>query len=67
VSPEKIMAASLAKKVKPVCNHCGSEDIRIEAFVEWNAAKQAWNVREVTDNIVCNECGKDCKPKWILV
>ena len=56
----------LAKKVRPVCDHCGSSDIRIEAYVEWNASKQDWKLKEVTDNIVCNDCGKDCKPKWVL-
>lgn len=56
----------LARKVKPVCDHCGSSDIRVEAFIEWNAAKQDWKLKEVTDNIVCCDCGRECNPKWEL-
>jgi len=60
-------ATGLAKKVRPVCDQCGSDDIRIDAFVEWNISKQDWKIKEVTDFIVCNDCGRDCKPKWVLV
>ena len=59
--------AGLTKRVRPVCDQCGSDDIRIEAYIEWNAMKQDWKLKEVTDNIVCCSCGHDCKPRWVLV
>lgn len=58
--------ATLAKKVRPKCDHCGSSDIRVEAYVTWSAAKQNWEIKELTENQICNECGRGCKARWVL-
>ena len=56
-----------SKKVKPVCDHCGESDIRVEAFVTFNVLTQTWKIMELTDNYVCNNCGQECQPKWIVI
>jgi hypothetical protein len=57
----------LNKKVKPVCNHCGSSDLMTECYVDWNIKDQAWEIVDLTKNVVCNKCGRDCDPKWVVV
>jgi len=66
-APEPITPAELRKKVVPMCERCGSSDIRTEAFAEWNAVNQNWKVRELLDgNTVCANCGRECQIKWSL-
>jgi hypothetical protein len=58
---------NLVKKVKPVCDHCGASDLRVEAYLEWDIRNQTWKIGElIDDHQVCNSCGKDCKPRWVL-
>jgi hypothetical protein len=40
---------------KYVCTKCGSDDIRVEADVEWNYETQSWDVNEITWD-ECNDC-----------
>lgn len=55
------------KKVAPACPHCGSADIRVEAFARWSEQLQDWRLSELLDgNSCCNHCGQDCEVKWRL-
>ena len=55
---EPVTAAELRKKVMPVCSHCGSPDVRTEAWAAWNKVTQNWMVAELLDgNQVCAACG----------
>jgi len=67
MKPETITPASLHKKAVPVCNKCGSSNVRTEAFAEWNGVTQNWKIHELLDgNQVCADCGQDCEIKWKL-
>lgn len=39
------------------CSTCGSEDVRRDASVAWNAELQTWEIVTVFDNADCEECG----------
>jgi hypothetical protein len=66
-APEPITAADIQKKFTPLCGRCGSDDVRIEVFAEWNDIKQTWAIRELLDaNTVCAHCGRDTEFKWRL-
>ena len=64
---EILTARDLNKKAVPLCNHCGSQDVISEAFIQWNVRLQKWMILEQVDgNSCCNNCGKDCEIKWRL-
>ena len=65
---ENVSAAEINKRVTPSCSRCGSSDIRVEAFAEWNERVQGWRVKELLDgNQVCNGCGQDCDIRWRVI
>ena len=46
-------------KIKKVCKHCGSSDVRKDAWSEWDEDKQEWVLAEVYDNEFCYSCDAD--------
>jgi len=66
-APEPVTAAEIRKRVTPVCGRCGSDDVRTEAFAEWNDVKQTWVINElIDDNMICADCGYETQIKWRL-
>lgn len=45
--------------IKKVCKYCGSENVRADAWAEWNIDKQDWVLAEIYDNEYCNDCEGD--------
>jgi len=43
-------------KVKYVCSVCGSDDVRKDAYAEWDVEEQEWVLSSVYDDTVCNDC-----------
>lgn len=43
-------------KVRKVCKHCGSSDVRKDAWAEWDEDKQEWVLSDVYDNEFCVVC-----------
>lgn len=39
-----------------VCKHCGSDDIRRDAWVRWNPHHAAWEAAEIFDHAHCHHC-----------
>jgi hypothetical protein len=44
------------KKIQIVCGHCGSADVRRDAWAEWDVDKQDWVGGEVFDDGHCATC-----------
>ena len=40
------------------CATCGSEDVRRDAFAQWNVEAQQWELAELYDGASCQAC--DC-------
>ena len=57
---------SKAKKEYPVCSHCGSKDVRADAYAAWNKDTQRWEIAgDVFDKgAVCEPCGGETNLKW---
>ena len=67
MKPEPVTVRDTNKKASPACSHCGSNDIRVEAFGRWSTEVQDWRLSELLDgNTVCAHCGQGCAIKWKL-
>lgn len=54
------------KKIKFVCRYCGSDNVSVDAYVDWNPEKQEWSdIRAVYESATCHECGDSCKLKEV--
>lgn len=47
---------------KQVCANCGSEDIGVDAIVEWDKENQAWKIYDVLSSTNCATC--ECGTWW---
>lgn len=54
-----------AKRTKPVCTTCGSDDVTMDGLLRWDAAFQAWVAAEELQNTDCNRCCGETTVKWI--
>ena len=43
--------------LKMVCEHCGGENVKRDAWAEWDVASQQWTLGAVFDNSYCDGCG----------
>lgn len=40
-----------------VCSHCGSEDVKADAYAVWSKTSQEWEVEDTFDKGAwCNDC-----------
>lgn len=52
----------MTKKVKYVCRDCKSDNVSVDAYVDWNQEKQEWcDIRATYDDATCHECGDSTK------
>lgn len=42
---------------KYVCHKCGSDDLDVEATVEWSVENQCWGINDITWS-ECRECNQ---------
>jgi len=57
-------------RTKPVCSHCGSDDVLCDAYAQWDTENQEWALVTEFPNYVCNsgECdGSECSVNWVPV
>ncbi len=48
-----------AKPVRKVCAHCGSTDVHLDAWSDWNENAQQWELSATFDNQHCDSCGSE--------
>lgn len=46
-------------KVQIVCAYCGSEEVKRDAWAEWDVEKQDWVLSSVYDHTYCEVCDGD--------
>ena len=44
------------KRVTYVCHQCGSSDVAIDAWAEWDIEKQDWVLRNISTTEFCDNC-----------
>jgi len=47
-------------KIKKICSKCGSEDVVVDAWIQWNEYTQEWEIYDIFDNCYCNKCEGEC-------
>lgn len=47
------------------CNHCGSNELRFDAWAEWDAVTQTMVLNNWFDNAYCCECVGECTPEEV--
>ena len=52
--------AAKTQRIVMVCNFCGSEDVRLDAWAAWHADAQRWELDETCQAAWCNDCGGEC-------
>jgi hypothetical protein len=51
----------MTSRIQIVCSHCGSNDVRRDAWASWNLEKQEWELGEVFDAGHCNVCDGEAR------
>ena len=46
----------MTKRIKIVCRKCGSDDVRRDAWAEWDTENQEWTLGTVFDQGHCEAC-----------
>ena len=55
------------RKEKPTCCHCGSDNVLVDAYAEWDADKQEWVLLTTFDDYYCQDCCGGTSPEWIEI
>ena len=50
----------------PICRSCGSENITRNAQASWSMSQQHWQLKTVSDDFACVNCGENTAPGWLL-
>ena len=56
-----------ANKEKPICAHCASENVSLDAAVVFCVNSQSWVIGSIYDAAFCQDCEKEAKIRWIVV
>jgi hypothetical protein len=43
-------------KIVMVCGTCGTQNVLVDAWAEWNPKEQKWELAEVCQTVYCQEC-----------
>jgi ribosomal protein L37AE/L43A len=52
-------------RTKPVCSHCGSDDVKADAYAVWDIEAQTWQVGDTYDKgAFCEACEGETRLDW---
>lgn len=46
-------------KIKMVCKHCGSDNVHLDAYADWDEDTQQWVLGSTYDHEFCSDCERD--------
>ena len=50
---------------KPVCSSCGGDNVRVDAWAEWDEAQEVWTIHSTyPENSYCEDCASECTLEW---
>jgi len=52
--------ASKPRRYIVICGTCGSEEVRVDAWAEWDPETQRWEVAQTFDAAFCDRCQGEC-------
>lgn len=47
------------RMLRIICDHCGTEDVKRDAWAAWNFDSQEWKLHSTYDNAYCERCGDE--------
>ena len=51
-----------SKKVRKICDECGSENVNCDAFAQWSVEDQEWQLSSTFDKgSTCDDCDGECR------
>lgn len=53
------------EKIAIICKTCGSDDVRFNADVVWDAPRQRYDIVAVFQNVTCEDCGGETSVKEV--
>ena len=57
---ERIKAMSDDKPITIHCANCDGQNIKADAYADWNDELQQWELCSVFDHKICDDCGGEC-------
>ena len=51
-----LIMVTMKTPIEICCEECGSKNVRRDAFASWDEENQQWELSEVFDNGVCQDC-----------
>jgi hypothetical protein len=48
------------KRFKQVCETCGSENVKVDAWAVWDTDTQQWELQSTYDHAYCDDCAGEC-------
>jgi hypothetical protein len=49
----------------PVCSHCGADEVRADAYAEWDVSAQQWAIAQTFDKgAYCGPCDGETSLEW---
>ncbi|CAG7580571.1 MAG: hypothetical protein SLAVMIC_00481 [uncultured marine phage] len=61
------VSENVDQKVGYVCGECGSDDLRWDAWAEWNEDLQKMELLSTMDSCYCEPCGKETDQKEVNI
>jgi hypothetical protein len=55
------------EKIVMLCPACGSDDVGLDAYAEWDVEKQEWVLGATYDQHQCHDCGLSTKHGFLEV
>ena len=54
-------AAKKTQRITYICSSCGSYDVVVDAWAEWDVANQRWRAAEIFESTAyCRKCDGEC-------
>lgn len=64
---DAVQSVPREQPVRPLCRHCGSENLARDAAARWDIALQDWTITGLFDSTTCDDCGaeSDDLARWV--
>ena len=43
-------------RLRMTCSHCGGENVKLDAWAEWDHENQQWTLGQTFDHAHCDDC-----------
>jgi hypothetical protein len=67
IADGSVTMAPQKPKQKPVCDHCGSDSVTVDANAEWCSTTNDWVISCTFDSASCGQCEGECSIDWVSV